>query len=183
MTGALTILWLGALIGWLAWLILGLGLGAQLAVPLGLGIGLALAVAARDTLPLRGAVALLGPVGVVLPLLILRQMAADLGAPVQPFGSAELLVFLALYLAFLAASMGVLPIDAYRFGYAPLPVAVIVLAVCAFGLWQGALFLPLLAVLAQAMWVLGWGSSNYFDHVLHPALVPAVAIVLILRLL
>jgi len=29
---------------------------------------------------------------------------------------------------------------------------------------------------------MGWGSSNYFDHVLHPVLVPAVVLVLALRL-
>ncbi len=179
-TGALTILWLASLVGWLAWLILGLGMQAQ--APLCLAIGLAAAVILRDTLPLRGAVALLGPVGAVLPFLILRQMAADTGVQVQPFGSLGLLAFLALYVAFLASAAGVVPVDIYRLGYAPIPVAITVLALCAYGLAQGTVLLPLLAVTAQAMWVAGWGSSNYFDHVLHPALVPAVAVVLVMRL-
>lgn len=182
MTGALSVIWLGALIGWLAWLVLGLGMQAQLAVPLGLGAGLILALVLRDTLPLRGAVALLGPVGAVLPFVILRQMAAHSGASVEPFGSVELTVFAALYIAFLASAAGALPVDIYRLGYAPIPVAVIALALCAYGLGQGMVFVPLLAVTAQAMWVMGWGSSNYFDHVLHPVLVPAAVIVLVLRL-
>ncbi|MFX0543110.1 hypothetical protein ACEWPM_015435 [Roseovarius sp. S4756] len=182
MTGALTILWLASLIGWLAWLILGIGMQAQIAVPLGLAVGVVITLLLRDTLPLRGLVALLGPVGAVLPFLILRQMSADMGAPVQPFGSTELLVFLGLYVAFLATAMGALPIDLYRLGYAPIPVAIMVLALCAYGLGQGMIFVPLLAVTAQAMWVVGWGSSNYLDHILHPALVPAVLVVLVLRL-
>ena len=182
MTGALTVIWLASLTGWLAWLILGIGIQAQIAVPLGLAVGLAAAILMRDTLPLRGMVALLGPIGAVLPFVILRQMAADLGLEVQPFGSFELIVFLGLYIAFLASAAGVIPIEAYRLGYAPIPVAVIVLVLCAYGLGQGSLFVPLLAVSAQAMWVMGWGSSNYFDHILHPALVPAVAIVLVMRL-
>ena len=182
MIGALTALWLASLLGWLAFTLLGIGVQAQLAVPIGLALGLGCALFLRDTLPLRGIVALLGPVGAVLPLIILRQMAAHLGVPVQPFGSVELLVFLALYLAFLASAAGAIPVDVYRLGYAPIPVAGIVLALCAYGFGQGSVFIPLLAVTGQAMWVMGWGSSNYFDHVLHPALVPAVAVVLLLRL-
>lgn len=183
MTGVLTILWLASLLGWLIWLVLGIGMPAHLALPLGLGLGVLITVVLRDTLALRGMVALLGPVGAVLPLLILRQMASDLGAPVQPFGTLPLVIFLAVYIAFLAAAMGALPVDLYRFGYAPLPVAVIALTLCAYGLGQGMIFVPLLAVMGQAMWALGWGSSNYFDHILHPAMVPAVGIVLVLRLL
>ncbi|MFD0860350.1 hypothetical protein [Roseovarius aquimarinus] len=182
MTGALTLIWLASLTGWLAWLILGLGMQAQIAVPLGLALGLVAAILLRDTLPLRGAVALLGPIGAVLPFVILRQMAGDLGLPIAPFGSLELLVFLGLYTAFLASAAGALPVDLYRLGYAPIPVAAFVLALCAHGLAQGMVFVPLLAVTGQAMWVMGWGSSNYFDHILHPALVPAVALVLLLRL-
>jgi hypothetical protein len=63
------------------------------------------------------------------------------------------------------------------------PVAVMVLAVCAYGLWSGTLFLPLVAVLGQALWVAGLGSSNWFDHVLHAGLVPVAGVVLILQVL
>lgn len=183
MIAVLTTLWLASLLGWLAFILLGIGLQAQIAVPVGLALGCGCALFLRDTLPLRGIVALLGPVGAVLPLIILRQMAAQLGVPVQPFGSVELLIFLASYLVFLASAAGVIPVDIYRLGYAPIPVAGIMLALCAYGFAQGLLFVPLLAVTGQAIWVMGWGSSNYLDHVLHPALVPAVAVVLVLRLL
>lgn len=178
----LSILWLASLLGWVAFAALSTGAPAQIAVPVGLTVGLVAALLFRDTIALQGMVALLGPVGIVLPFIVLRQMAGHAGLPVQPFGSIDLLVFLALYAAFLASAAGVLPIEVYRLGYAPWPVAGIVLALCAYGVAQGTPFVPLLAVAGQAMWILGWGSSNWFDHVLHPALLPAAAIVLVLRL-
>lgn len=182
MMGMLSILWLASLLGWLAFALLGLGLQAQLSVPLGLAVGLGAALLLRDSVALRGVVALLGPVGVVLPFIILRQMSAHLGVAVQPFGTVELLIFAALYIAFLASAAGVIPVDVYRLGYAPIPVALIVLALCTFGFAQGMVFVPMLAVAGQFMWVMGWGSSNYFDHVLHPVLVPAMLLVLVMRL-
>ncbi len=174
--------WLALLLGWMAWGAFSLGLEPPVSLALGLALGAVCAALFRDTLPLRGLIAVLGPVGIVLPLLILRQMAGHMGAPVLPFGSAELVIFAALYIPFLASAAGAIPVDIYRLGYAPWPVAIMVLALCALGLWQGALFVPVLAVAAQAIWIMGWGSSNWFDHVLHPALVPAALIVLVLRL-
>ncbi len=174
--------WLALLLGWMAWGALSLGLELPVSLTLGLALGAVCAVLFRETVPLRGLVAVLGPIGIVLPLLILRQMAAHLGAPVQPFGTVQLLIFVLLYIAFLASAAGAVSLDVYRLGYAPWPVAIMALALCALGLWQGALFLPVLAVAAQAIWVLGCGSSNWFDHVLHPVLIPAALIVLVLRL-
>lgn len=175
-------LWLAVLIGWAAWGVLSLGVASPASMILGLVIGLTCAFGLRETVGLRAIVAVLGPIGVVLPLLVLRQMAGALGVPVMPFGTVELAVFLLAYLAFLATAMGVLPAEIYRLGYAPLWVGAIVLAICAYGLWQGSVFLPALAVLAQVLWVMGWGSSNYFDHILHVGLIPAVLIVLVTRI-
>lgn len=183
MTGMLTSLWLAVLLGWAGYCLLGTVIPAPLAAGLGGLAGVLAVLAFRDTVALRAMVAVLGPVGVVLPLLALRHVAGGLGLPVQGFPIAGLVAFLLAYLLFLAASMGVVPVDPYRLGYAPLPVAVMVLAVCALGAVQGNVFLPLLAVLAQGLWVAGWGSSNWFDHVLHVALVPVVAVVLIGRLI
>lgn len=183
MSALASTLWLALLLGWIGWGALSLGLSMPTSLIAGLALGTLCALLLRDTVALRGIVALLGPVGLVLPLLILRQMAAHLGAPVMPFGSGALIAFILIYILFLASAAGAIPADVYRLGYAPWPVALMVLALCALGLWQGALFVPLLAVAAQALWVLGWGSSNWFDHVLHPAMIPAALIVLLLRLL
>ena len=60
--------------------------------------------------------------------------------------------------------------------------AAIVLAVCAYGALTGNLFLPAVAVTGQFFWVAGWGSGNWFDHVLHVLLVPVTAVELAVRL-
>ena len=64
----------------------------------------------------------------------------------------------------------------------PLSVAVMVLAVCAYGFVTGNWFLPLVAVLGQAAWVMGWGSSNWFDYVLHVVMWPVALVVLVGRI-
>ncbi|HAW47089.1 MAG TPA: hypothetical protein DCX34_07595, partial [Roseovarius sp.] len=69
----------------------------------------------------------------------------------------------------------------YRLGYAPRPVAAMVLIVCAYGLVAGSLFLPLVAVTGQALWVARLGSSNWFDHVLHAMLMPVAVVVLLMQ--
>ncbi len=183
MIGALTSVFLAILIGWMVYALAGFAVSAPVALSLGVVIGVLSVLMFRDTLPVRGAVALLGPIGVVLPLLALRHVAAGVSMPLPAFGMAELLVFLVAYMGFLAASMGVLPVDPYRLGYAPVPVGIMVLGLCAYGAMSGNFFVPLVAVAGQALWVAGWGSSNWFDHVLHASLVPVVIVVLVLRLL
>ncbi len=168
---------------WIALALVMAWVGFVIAGPLGVG-ALALAVVLlRGWLPVAGLMALLAPLGVMLPALALRQMAAGMGVAVIPFGSAELVVFLLAYLVFLASAMGMIRVDLYRLGYAPVPVAMMVLAFCGYGALTGQVFLPLVAVLGQALWVMGVGSSNWFDHVLHAVLVPMTIVVLILRAL
>lgn len=173
---------LAVLLGWIAWGVASLILGLPVSAIIGALAGALTVIFLRDTLVVRGLVALLDPVGIVLPLLILRQVAGALGLPVMPFGTGELLFFLALYIPFLACALGVWPVDPYRVGYMPAPVAGIVLVVCLYGLLVGNWFIPLIAVAGQALWVARLGSSNYFDHVLHVALIPVVCVVLILRM-
>lgn len=182
MTGVLAWGSVAIVLAWTVFALAGLGLPAPTAAALGAVAGFAAVVLARDTLVLRGVVAMLAPLGVMLPALALRHAGARLGVPVQPFATAELAVFLVAHVGFLAAAFGVLPINLYRLGYAPGAVAVMVLAVCAYGAWRGNLFLPFVAVAGQAAWVAGWGSSNWFDHVLHALLVPVVVVVLLGRL-
>jgi len=127
-------------------------------------------------------VALLAPFGAMLPALALRDVAVRLGLPVPGFATWELAAFLVLYTGFLAAAFGLVPADVYRLGYAPVPVAATVLGLCAYGFATGNWFLALIAVLGQAAWVMGWGSSNWFDHVLHVLMWPLAVAVLVTRL-
>lgn len=172
-----------AAVEWIGLALVMAWVGFAIAGPVG-GGAMALGVLVlRSWLPVAGLMALLAPLGVALPALALRQMAAGMGVAVIPFGSVELLVFLLAYLVFLASAMGWIRVDLYRLGYAPVPVAVMVLALCGYGVLTGQVFLPLVAVLGQALWIMGWGSSNWFDHVLHVGLVPVTIVGLILRML
>jgi len=175
--------WTGLMIvlGWAGFALAGLWAGPALASVSG-GVVAAMVLLFRRSVPVAGAMALLSPLGVMLPALALRHAWAVWGGAVVPFGTIELLVFLAAYVTFLASAMGVLPVDLYRLGYAPWPVAAMVLAICCYGMWSGTLFLPLVAVAGQALWVAGLGSRNWFDHVLHALLVPVITVALILRL-
>lgn len=181
MSGVLAAGGLAVVLAWVVFALTGWVVAAPVSVWLGGALGALAVLLLRDTLPLRGLVALLAPFGVMLPALALRHMAAKLGLPVVPFGTLELVVFLLAYLVFLASAMGALPLDVYRLGYAPWPVAAMVLAICAYGLVTGNWFLPLVVVVGQALWLTGWGSSNWFDYVTHVLLVPVAAVVLVLR--
>lgn len=173
---------LAILLGWVVFALAGLAVAAPVAAGLGAVSGAVLVVLFRDTVALGGAVALLAPFGVMLPALALRHAAIRLGVPMEPFATWEIAVFLVAYTAFLASAFGVIPLELYRLGYAPLPVAAMVLAVCAYGFVTGNWFLPLVAVLGQAAWVLGWGSSNWFDYVLHVLMWPVAVVALLGRI-
>ncbi|WP_371227791.1 hypothetical protein [Roseovarius sp. 2305UL8-3] len=182
MSSGLSSLFLAILIGWVAWGGAALVVAAPLSILIGGAVGALVILLLRDTLVVNGAMALLEPIGVILPLLVLRQVAIALDWPMPTFNSLELFAFLVVYVGFLAASMGVFPVDPYRLGYAPWPVAIMVLILCLYGLLTGNWFVPLAAVAAQFLWVMGQGSSNWFDHMLHATLVPVVVVVLLLRL-
>lgn len=183
MSGILANVALAIVLAWVVFALAGWIVAPWLAVALGAVVALGVVAFARQSMVPGGVVALLAPFGVMLPALALRHMAGGLGLPVVPFGTLEIVVFLGLYVAFLAASMGVLPVDPYRLGYAPVPVGVMVLVVCLYGALTGNPFLPLVAVLGQVAWVMGWGSSNWFDYVLHVLMVPVAVGVLVQRAL
>lgn len=173
---------LAVLLGWVVFALLGWVASPGLSAGLGAVVGVAVVVLFRDSVAVGGAVALLAPMGVMLPALALRHVALSLGLPVPGFATWELVAFLLLYALFLAAAFGVVPLELYRLGYAPVPVAAMVLAVCAYAFVTGNWFLALVAVLGQAAWILGWGSSNWFDFVLHVVMWPVALVALVGRL-
>ncbi len=182
MSSGLSSVFLAILLGWVAWGVTSLLISGPVSILIGAATGALVMLFLRDTLIVSGAMALLEPIGVILPLLILRQAAIAMGWPLPTFTSLELSAFLVVYVLFLAASMGVVPVDPYRLGYAPGAVAVMVLMLCLYGLLSGNWFVPVVAVMGQLLWVLGHGSSNWFDHVVHATLVAVVVVVLLLRL-
>lgn len=173
---------LALLLAWVIFALAGLLLSPPVAVALGALVGLTAVVPARNTVSVSGLIAVMAPFGVMLPALATRHMAVSLGADIPGFSTVEIGVFLVVYVAFLSAAFGVIPLDLYRYGYASWPVGVMVLVICAYAWLTGNWFLAGVAVLGQVFWVLGWGSSNWLDHVLHVFLVPVAAVVLLLRI-
>lgn len=183
MTGLLTSAFLAVLLGWAGFAIAGFLVPPAVAAGIGLVLGGGVAAAFRASIAWRGLVAILEPVGVILPLLALRHMAQAAGWPIPAFSTPEIAGFLVFHLLFMVAAFGLVPINPYRLGYAPWPVAVMVLGLCGYGLATGNPFLPLAAVLAQALWVARLGSSNWFDHILHATLTPMAIFALAVRLI
>lgn len=172
---------LALIAGWALWGLVSLVLPLWLALPAGFAAGAALVLGLRHRAGIGGPMAVLDPIGIVLPLLILHRVALATGLPVPAFATGEILLFLVLYFPFLAAALGVLPVDLYRQGYRPGPVAALALLLCLYGLVSGNWVVALIAVCSQLLWLLKIGSSNYFDHITHAALVPVAAVALIVR--
>ena len=139
----------------------------------------AAAVALSRGVVVGGAVALLTPFGVMLPALALGGVVARLGMQMPGFSALELVVFLVGYTVFLCSAFGVLRVDLYRLGYAPVPVAGMVMGSCLYAALTGNWVLALVAVVSQLFWVMRWGSSNWFDYMLHVLLWPVALIALI----
>lgn len=186
MTDRLSTLYMGVLLGWVLFCGFGLVARPDQAAIAGLILGLGLTLGLRRNIAIGGAMAVLEPIGVVLPLLALRHMALavcpDLAPWLGQWRAWELAALVLLYPVFLAASMGVWRAEPYRLGYHPVPVALMVLGLCLYALAMPNPFLALLAVAAQAQWVLRAGSSNWFDHILHVLVVPVALFTLLGRL-
>lgn len=174
---------LGAVLGWMAWYVLSIGLPMPVSLIAAGGVAALALRFARDTRVVRGVMAVLDPIGIVIPILILWQVLGHLGLPLAPFAAIELILFVVLHVAFLTTAFGVIPFDVYRYGYHPLPVAGLVLALCLYALITGTWMVAVIAVAGQGMWVFKQGSSNYFDHILHATLVPVAVIAVLARLI
>ena len=126
--------------------------------------------------------AVFAPFGVLLPVLAARSLAASLGHRVTRFASLDLIVVLGLYVTYLCAALGVFAWDPYPLGYSSAGAGAVAVAIALYGAWRGHVSVAVGAVLGQGLWLLGAGSSNYFDHVSHALLVPVIVVVLLRRL-
>ncbi len=159
-------------LGWVMFALADLILPAWVALVAAIAVGMLSVSVLRRTVAIGGVVALLAPFGVMLPALALRDVAVTFGAPIPGFSMLEIAVFLMLYTGFLASVFGKVPLELYRYGYAPKPVGLMVLALCAYSFATGNWFLAVVTVTAQSFWTLRLGSSNWFDHMLHVLLWP-----------
>jgi|GEM_PF-1491645 hypothetical protein len=129
-------------------------------------------------------VALLDPLGLLLPLLALRNIADLLTTIAWPrITLYELLAWLVAGVVFIASALGVFAFDLYAVGYNDPAVVIIATTTSLYFAWRKQGLFLAISVLGYILWSFDFGSSNYFDYVFHALMVPVLAIQLMYRLI
>ncbi len=160
------------MLGWVAFQILKIALPYKQSLITGLLVGLAFATIGRTSLPVTFLVATFFPVAFTIPAIVIRDFMNKAGISCPPIKRWEIGLFLIIYSAFLAASMGAIAFDPYRFGYDPVWAGLVAMLLVAYTAWRKNPFPAIIAVTGQALWLAGIGSSNYFDQIGHFLLLP-----------
>jgi hypothetical protein len=170
MTEIYTTVSLGLIAAWFIALPFRPILGPAKAVPLGVAIGVLVAVFLRQSMPVLVAVSLLEPMSFGLTALAICSFLRPF-MPMLRVAVWEQLALLGGLCVFYASSAGMLSVDLYRHGYDPLTVGGIAVVLSLYAALRGYLFLALVPVVAQLLWLSGIASSNYFDHLLHATMI------------
>lgn len=124
-------------------------------------------------------VAVFAPFGILLPALALRDVVGRLGGAVMRFHPTEITVVLGLGALYIAASIGVFPIDPYRWGYGVLVPGIVALVGILWSLWRRHFIVTGAILVAQIVWAFGGLSPNFFDLIFHALLEPVCAVWLV----
>ncbi len=173
---------LSAVLAWLFSRLAGLFAAPRAAALAGAVLG-GLAMLGQFLAPgLAGFSALFSPVSLGIALIAAADLARPFGLRTRRWPAAELLALLALYVAYVYASVGEAAPDPYALGYAGAGPAVVALALAGWAWWRRDMVLALAVVGAQIGWLAGVGSENFLDHLASALLVPAALIGLARRL-
>jgi hypothetical protein len=121
-------------------------------------------------------IATLEPFGVMLPALCLRSSARKVGWQDEAVPSVDKLVLAGLMSVVIAGSFGVLPVFPYGWFYAGIGPAALAVGLALWALWRRQIVVLIAVTLGQVLWLLDVGSSNFYDHVAHLVLIPALVI-------
>lgn len=124
-------------------------------------------------------VAMLAPIGVILPALAVRDIFGKAGRISERFHLAEVTIAFCLTTIFIAASIGVIAFDPYRYGFGVLAPALLSLVGVGWAIIRGHHVVALAILLAQGLWVTGLSGHNFFDYSLHALLVPVTLLWLV----
>ncbi len=133
----------------------------------------AMLISIVDNVLLQGAsvnlmlVAILEPLPVTMVVYGVAYLARPFGLALPPWSKAELVITILAGLLLMLSGTGVLPIDIYRYGYEPQPVAIMAVCLALLALWRKHVLLSLSVPLALVMWLFDIASSNFFDQVFH----------------
>lgn len=120
--------------------------------------------------------AVLAPFGVMLPALCVRDSLRKVGWVAPDVPPMDLLVFAGLMGFVVLGAFGLVPVFAYGWFYGGVGPAVLAVALAAWALWRGQIVVLIAVLLAQLQWLADHGSSNFYDHVAHFALIPALVL-------
>ena len=162
---------IGLLITWLVYRTVRGFVSGPTALALGGGLAALLLVFGQP--PMSMLVAVLAPMGFMIPALIGRDIAAGFGAPVTPLGVWDVGLALVVCTALTLATLGFLHVDLYRLGYLPFSGSLIALLAIAYCLFRRHFWLAAVLLAGQAVWVADIGSTNLFDYIGHLLIIPA----------
>ena len=160
------------LLAWVGFRITRIFQGPEIALAVGAVIGVFSTLFFRETLPVANFTALFSPIAVTLPLAAVRNVGFHFGKQSKPFSKWELGGFLATYCILVASTGGFIEYDIYRHGYAASGMTAVSLALVLYAILRGHLFFGFSVLLAQILWQLDFGSSNFFDHLGHFLWIP-----------
>lgn len=180
---ACAVVTLGLVFGWCLMAAGRFFVSPRRAAIVGLAAGVLAALVGRGHPPVHFFAGLFLPLGLSLPALALQDALGAFGVRGRRWPAWEVAALLVLYLAFLAASMGAVAFDPYRFGYQPGPVAMLSLALVLYGWLRRDFLIAGVALAGQALWLAGVGGGNYFDHIAHVLLAPVLIAELLKRAL
>ncbi len=173
---------LSVVLGWLFSRLAGLFAAPRSAALAGGALG-GLAMLGQYAAPeMAGFSALFSPVSLGIALLAGADLARPFGLCARRWPALELAALLALYVAYVYASVGEAAPDPYALGYAGVGPAAVAMALAGWAFWRRDALLALTVAGAQLSWLLGLGSENFFDHLASALLVPAALIGLARRL-
>lgn len=171
----------GILTGWCLYRVLGRFLPRNTTLLVAVGVGFMPFFVMPGLAFYALVIAVFAPFGMMLPVLAAQSILRDFGIGSKRFATVDLIVILVLYVGFIAASIGVIDWDPYRYGYAPLWGGAMAVGLCIYGALRGHIGVCIAALGGQILWMMDIGSSNYFDHVSHVMIIPVIATCLIRR--
>lgn len=120
--------------------------------------------------------AIFSPVSLGIVLLCAADLARPFGGLARRWSRPELWALLAIYVAYIYASIGGSYFDPYALGYGAKGAGAVAVALGLYALVRRDVLLGGIVLGSQIAWLGNIGSENFFDHITSALLIPAILI-------